>query len=98
MLPYCPVGIIFIGIVALFRIVIPPPFLITIVFVRIRCGVDNVLGEHHFRLIDLKVRHVSAIVGLGCRLLFFIVLPFSAIPILVSNFVAVATGVGGSIA
>jgi hypothetical protein len=60
--------------------------------------VDNVLREHQFRLIDLKVRRVLAIVGLGCCLLFFIVLPFSAIPILVSNFVALATGVGGSIA
>ncbi len=59
---------------------------------------NNVLGGHHFRLIDLKVRHVLAIVGLGGCLLFFIVLPFSAITILVSNFVTVATGVAGAIA
>ena len=74
MLPYCPIGIVVIGIVALFRIVILHPFLITIVFVCfIGIGVDNVLREHQFRLIDLKVRHVLAIVGLGCCLLFFIV-------------------------
>jgi len=73
-LPYCPIGIVFIGIVALFRIVIPHPFLITIVFVYfIGIGVDNVLREHQFRLIDLKVRHVLAIVGLSLRLFLFVV-------------------------
>ncbi len=102
MLPDCLVGImcvvVFLEIVARFRIVIPYPFLINIFFAGIRCYVNDVLGEHQFRLINLKVSEVLTIVGLGCCLLFFIVLPLSAITILVSNFVTVATGVGGAIA
>ena len=62
-----------------------------------RGGVNDVLGEHHFCFINLKVSEVLTIVGLGSRLVFFIVLPFSAITILVSCFVTVTAGFGSAI-
>jgi hypothetical protein len=80
---------------------IPHPIFIivfVVVAVGIRGGVNDVLREHQFRFINLKVSEVLTVVGLGCCLLFFIVLPFSAITILVSNFVTVTAGVGGAIA
>jgi hypothetical protein len=57
---------------------------------------NNVLGEHQFRLIDLKVRHVLAIVGLS--LFLFVGETFPALTVLVTRFVAITAGLSGAIA
>jgi hypothetical protein len=87
---------VILGSVVVFFIVRPYPFLITIVVVGIRCDVDNVLGEHQCRLIDLKVRYVLAIVGVSRFL--FVGDTFTTLTILVPRFLAIAAGLGGSIA
>ncbi len=81
----------------MFLFVLPLPIFIiffVVIAVGIRGGVNDVLGEHQFRFINLKVSEVLTIVGLGCCLLFLL----GSLLVLVSNFVTVTAGVGGAIA